>query len=244
MDVTATVAGLYRYPVQSVGGESLPVAHLGAKGITGDRAYGIADLELGCIAHSSRAKKEYRGLIAWTARYLAKPGDDNDASPVELDFGDATIRSDDSAIDRVISERLGMKAAFVRNDGSRVPLLYERSPCHLLTTATLRRLQQHHATGAFAPARFRPNVFLDCGETVGFVEQEWMGRDVALGGATINIDDLCKRCALTTRAQGALPADPGILQATTLLNKAIAGVYGAVVREGKVETGDKVTVTL
>ena len=73
LGVMAKVAGIYRYPVQSVRGESVAAATFAAHGIPGDRAYAIADLELGCVAHASRAKKQYRPLITWNARYLAEP---------------------------------------------------------------------------------------------------------------------------------------------------------------------------
>jgi uncharacterized protein YcbX len=236
------VAGLYRYPVQSVRGEELSATPFGPAGVIGDRAFGIADLELGVIAHASRAKKQYRALITWNARYLSEPGLDAEIPVVELDFADGTtIRSDDPTIDRSISDRLGMPAAFVRNDGSRVPLLYERSHCHLLTTATLQRLQQEHESGDFAPARFRPNILLDAGQDVGFLEQDWLGSQVTIGSATFDVNDVCKRCALTTRAQGALPDDPGILH-STVANKTIAGVYGSVVTAGVVKVGDAVRV--
>lgn len=238
--MSVKVSGLYRYPVQSVRGEALSQAVFGASGIPGDRAFAIADLELGVVSHSSRARKSYRPLITWNARFLTAV---DAASPViELDFADGnTIRSDDARIDAVISERLGMKAALVKNDGSRVPKLYDASPCHLLTTATLQRLAQEHEAGNFAPARFRPNIMLDAGDAVGFLEQDWVGNHVAIGSVTFDVNDVCKRCALTTRAQGDLPDDPGILHAT-VANKTIAGVYGAVAKAGTVQVGDVVKV--
>ena len=73
MTNSAKVAGLYRYPVQSVQGEELPALTFGPKGIQGDRAFAIADLELGVVAHVSRAKKQYRDMFSWRARYLAEP---------------------------------------------------------------------------------------------------------------------------------------------------------------------------
>lgn len=236
------VAGLYRYPVQSVQGEELTIATFGPKGVVGDRGFGIADLELGVIAHASRPKRQYRALITWRARYLAEPQLGTDLPVVELNFGDGTLlRSDSPDIDQRISERLGMPAALVRNDASRVPKLYDASHCHLLTTATLKRLKQEHESGDFAPARFRPNIMLDAGDAVGFLEEAWLGSKVTIGGAGFDINDACKRCALTTRAQGDLPDDPGILHSTAA-NKTVAGVYGSVVREGVVKVGDVVKV--
>jgi uncharacterized protein YcbX len=238
--VSVKVSGLYRYPVQSVRGEELPQTTFGPRGMPGDRAFAIVDLELGVIAHSSRAKRNYRALITWNARFLT---DVDAATPVvELDFADgSTMRSDDTKIDAVISERLGMPAAFVRNDGSHVPKLYELSHCHLLTTATLKRLQQEHESGNFAPARFRPNIMLDAGDAVGFIEEAWIGNHIAIGEATFDVNDVCKRCAMTTRPQGDLPNDPGILHAT-VANKTNAGVYSAIATQGMVKVGDVVKV--
>lgn len=241
MSEVGKVAGLYRYPVQSVRGEAMKSLAFGTRGIPGDRAYAIADLELGVVAHASRAKKPYRQLITWNARFLDEPRDGAEAPLVELDFGDASIRGDDARIDQVISDRLGMKAAFVRNDGSRVPKLYEPSHCHVLTSATVKRLQENHPGGNFDLARFRPSLYLDCGDRVGYVEQDWMNMNLSVGGVVFEINDVCKRCALTTRAQGDLPADPGILQATAL-NQTIAGMYGSVVQTGKVQLGDEATI--
>ena len=238
--MSVKVSGLYRYPVQSVRGEELAQATFGPSGIIGDRAFAIADLELGAVSHSSRAKKNYRPLVTWNARYLTAA--DAAAPVVELDFVDgSSIRSDDARINAVISERLGMAAAFVRNDGSRVPKLYDASHCHLLTTATLKRLAQEHPSGNFAPARFRPNIMLDAGAAIGFLEEGWLGQHVSVGTATFDVNDVCKRCAMTTRAQGDLPDDPGILHAT-VANKTVAGVYGAVAKQGVVKVGDAVKV--
>ncbi|MBI2254997.1 MAG: MOSC domain-containing protein [Proteobacteria bacterium] len=238
--MSVKVSGLYRYPVQSVRGEALPEVAFGPAGIPGDRAFAIADLDLGVVAHASRAKRSYRPLITWSAHYLTAI--DALAPVLEFDFADgSTLRSDDATFDAVISERLGMPAAFVKNDGSRVPKLYEASPCHLLTTATLRRLAEEHPSGNFAPARFRPNIMLNAGAAAGFLEQDWLGSQVRIGGATFDVNDVCKRCALTTRAQGDLPDDPGILH-STIANKTIAGVYGTVASQGTVRVGDVVRV--
>lgn len=243
MQGPVSIAGIYVYPVQSVRGEACPSATFMAAGIPGDRAYAIADLERNCIAHASHARKQYRPLITWGARYLENSSGPGGAiGTVELDFGDGSIRSDDTGIDRAISDRMGIAAAFVRNDGSRLPKLYEPSPCHLLTSATLRHLQEHYPAGEFDPARFRPNLYLDCGATSGFLEQEWMGCEVTIGSAVFEINDHCQRCALTTRAQGDLPADPGILQTAVRVNKTVAGMYAAVLQQGEVRVGDAVEV--
>lgn len=238
MTVVAKVAGLYRYPVQSVQGEELSTLAFGSKGVPGDRAFSIADLERNVVAHVSAARKNYRAMFNWHARFVSEPVLEKELPVIEIDFADGTaMRSDDAGIDKAISDRLEIDAALVRNNGSRIPILFESSPCHLLTTATLKRLQQEHEAGIFLPARFRPNIFLDAGSEIGFVEQEWIGQEAKIGSVTFDVNDVCKRCALTTRAQGDLPDDPGILH-STVVNKTIAGVYGNVVKAGSMKIGD------
>src|SRR5581483_5134211 len=153
------------------------------------------------------------------------------------------IASDDAAIDRVLSDRVGRAVELRGRGGQRAPKRYELAPCHLLTSATLKRLKQSHPEGEFAPERFRPNVLLDCGDTVGFIEQPWLGQRIAASsGAVLQGTEDCKRCALTTRAQGDLPSDPKILHTVMLENNTSAGIYARVARAGRIAVGDRVVV--
>ena len=57
------VAGLWRYPVRSLRGEALRCLPVGLDGVVGDRAYGIADPEIGELVSSSQGKRRWRGLV-------------------------------------------------------------------------------------------------------------------------------------------------------------------------------------
>ena len=86
---------------------------------------------------------------------------------------------------------------------------YQSSPCHLLTSATLKALGAVYPTGQFVSRRFRPNVMLDCGDEAGFIETGWMNRALAIGPVAMTVTEHCLRCALTTRAAPALMHGPG-----------------------------------
>jgi hypothetical protein len=42
-------------------------------------------------------------------------------------------------------------------------------------------LSAAYPSGRFVSQRFRPNVTLDCGDAVGFLETDWIGRSLAVG---------------------------------------------------------------
>jgi len=231
------VSELWRYPVQSLRGESLAKLDFTERSALGDRGYCVAEADTG--AAGTAARPPWKMLVTWSARYVAEPQPGGELPLVEVSFPDAvSLRSDDARINAAMSERIGRKVRLARSDAPDVALPYKASPCHLLTSATLKALTKAYPQGRFVPARFRPNVVLDCGDTTGFVESGWLGSDLALGEVALDINEHCERCALTTRPQGDLPMDPGILHTAQQFNQNHVGVYGAVRRAGKVELGD------
>lgn len=237
-----TVSGLWIYPVQSLRGQAMTALDFQSRGLTGDRGYGIADLETGIMVGSSSAKRAWRPLITWDAVYVRPIDDHADLPSVEIRFPDgAHVMSDDSGVHRLLSDRLGKAVELQRNDGMKAQKRYDLSHCHLLTSATLKRLAAAYPAGRFDPVRFRPNIALDCGDQVGFIENAWIGRTVAAdSGSHLTVSADCVRCAMTTREQGDLPSDPGILHTVTALNHTNAGIYASVAAAGKVGMGDSI----
>lgn len=231
------VSELWRYPVQSLRGESVSALDFTDAGIVGDRGYCVAEAETG--AAGTAARPPWKMLVTWSARYLVEPASGRDLPVVEISFPDgATMFSDDTRIHDAMSERIGRPVRLARSDAPDVTLPYKASHCHLLTSATLKALTAAYPAGRFEPARFRPNVVLDCGATTGFIENGWLGSDLDLGAVRLDINEHCVRCALTTRPQADLPMDPGILHTAQQFNENHVGVYGAVRRAGRLKPGD------
>jgi uncharacterized protein YcbX len=76
---------LWRYPVKSMGGESLASAAVGAAGLPGDRAWALRDEQAGEI----RGAKKIPGLLHCRARYPAPPGE-IPSPPAEIALPDGT----------------------------------------------------------------------------------------------------------------------------------------------------------
>jgi uncharacterized protein len=74
---------------------------------------------------------------------------------------------------------------------------------HLLTTATLARLQELYPAGRFDLHRFRPNLLIQPTEhRTEFVENDWIGRTVRIGeDVELRITAPCGRCVMTTLPQ-------------------------------------------
>ena len=126
---------------------------------------------------------------------------------------------------------------------------------HLMTTATLARLAELRPESTFNARRFRPNVMIASPEGAeGFVENAWVGRELAIGDEVrLRISDPTPRCSVPTLAQRELDRDPQLLRTIVEHNTLpvpvldgealpCAGVYGFVLRAGRLKRGDRVRV--
>jgi len=230
------VSELWRYPVQSLQGEQHTALPFTTEGVVGDRGYSVVD---DTNEGGTAARPPWKNLIGWRARYLAEPKAGADLPKVEITFDDGTqMISDDARLGGAISERLGRRGRLAVTAAPDVKRPYVASPCHLLTTATLKALSAAYPSGRFVSQRFRPNVTLDCGDTVGFIETGWIGRSLTVGPLAMKGTEHCLRCALTTRPQGDLSKDPGILHTAQQHNENRVGIYTEIAAAGVLRLGD------
>jgi uncharacterized protein YcbX len=251
MDLRGTkigeVAALWRYPVRSLRGEKLDALEVALGGVVGDRAYGIADPEIGELVSSAQGKRRWRGLVTLSARFDGVPPEDGPAPPAVLETPDGrAVRTDESDIDARLTEIVGRPAKLSTKQAvteGRMKEPYGHAPIHLLTTASLAAFTRHYPSSRFEAERFRPNLLLDTGALEGFVESQWIGRVLAVGhDLRLVVKDHCVRCVMTTLAQGDLPQDPAILQVVNETNKTHAGIYADVTRPGVMKIGDPVVL--
>jgi uncharacterized protein YcbX len=127
--------------------------------------------------------------------------------------------------------------------------LFDATTLHVITTSTLRHLSELAPDADFDVRRYRPNVLVDdAGE--GFVENDWVGSTLSLGGvAAARVDMPTMRCTMTTVARDGMAQDRAQLQAIAKHNRleiagmgtwACAGIYATITAEGHVAVGDAV----
>jgi uncharacterized protein YcbX len=230
----ARVLAVHRYPVKSTSGEALPAAVVDARGLVGDRTWAVRDADgrLGS-GKSTRRFRRMPGLLDLAARL----GDDG--VPVLALPDGRHLRADDPAVHDVVSAHVGRPVTLApESDVSH----FDDGPVHLLTTSTLRALEAAHGE-PLDPRRFRPNLVLAT-DAEGYVEDDWTGREVALGDAVVlRVTALMPRCVMVNLAQcDGVRADGGVLQAATDAHAGSVGVVAEVVRPGRVAVGDPVRV--
>jgi uncharacterized protein YcbX len=263
------VVSVWRYPVKSMMGEELNATEVTERGLLGDRAYALVDGADEKVATAKNPRK-WPTLFNFRASFIEPPRLTASLPPVRITLPNGSIttsqRSDrnevlSNALNRTVTlnvtERGPARSAnaeeywpdmegldhrdtvtdFALPEGT----FFDCATVHLLTTATLDRLEELYPRGRFEVRRFRPNIVVEpaSGET-SFVENGWIGQTLAIGDEVrLSITGPCGRCVMTTLAQGELPKDSGILRAAVQHNKGNVGVYAAVVRGGTIRRGDR-----
>ena len=266
--ISATITGLWRYPVKSMQGEELNAAEVTERGAVGDRAYALVDRETGKVASAKNPRKWAR-LFDFRAAYVEPPRAGAPLPPVRITLPDGTLTTSAAAnANAVLSKAIGRQVTLA-STSPEAPALEEYWPdidgltrrdeltdesmmkrtffdaavVHVLTTATLDRLRTLYTDGRFEVHRFRPNLVLTPdAPQAGFIEDSWVGRTLVIGDVRIAVLRPSSRCVMTTLPQGDLPGDAGILRAAAKFHDAKVGVYGAVERGGPIRRGDAVRI--
>jgi len=293
MTTGGSVAELWRFPVKSMRGDQLEEVTVTERGVLGDRAYALIDVDTGKVA-SAKSVRLFPDLLACRAAFTEPPRAERELPPVRIDLPNGrSVTSDSSDADRTLSAywRRGVRLVRVAPDdftidqyhpdvegadpggnrdtvveqkagaalfaalGMKSPVptdaFFDAFPVSVLTTSTLARLHELRPQSRFEPRRFRMNMIIRT-EQPGFVENGWVGRQLAFGaGVRINVAMLDPRCVMTTLAQEDLPQDTDVLRTLVHHNRLqvgdsgqypCAGVFAVVVAPGTVRTGDSVTV--
>ncbi len=281
--MTASVREIFRYPVKSLGGESLTQVQLTPGGLPGDRAWAVRDEVNGGI----RGAKKLPRLMELQSRYEKAPTDTG-SSPARIRLTDGTEletgQSDvndrlSAAIDHQVSlwpllpadaldhYRRGapshtdmeqeLRAMFGRTPDEPLPDLsvfppellefesppgtyFDAYPILVVTDSSLDEIQRRVPDSVFDVRRFRPNFVVTGTEgSTPFIERQWEGRRLRLGGATLKLTIECPRCVMTTHGFEDLPKDPGIMRALVKETGGNLGIYAEVETPGPVKLGDE-----
>ena len=144
------------------------------------------------------------------------------------------VRGDDDAVHAALSGHLGHPVRLAREQ--EVPH-FDDGPVHLVTTASLRQVERAHGRPV-DPVRLRPNLLMDTPGD-GFVEDSWVGREVATGSdVVLAVRMRTPRCVMVDLPQPGVTIDGRLLQTSPDLNDTCLGVVADVVRGGTIRIGD------
>jgi MOSC domain-containing protein len=152
----------------------------------------------------------------------------------------------------VVEARLG--AAFFNEQGLPSAVaedsFFDLFPLSVLTTSSLDQLGELEPESRFDIRRFRMNVIVETASR-GFVENEWLGRTLAIGAEVrVGVALPDPRCVMPSLAQEDLPKDSRILKALVRHNRIdvagtlypCAGVYAVTEATGAIRREDRVSL--
>ena len=255
----ATVASLWRYPVKSMRGEEMEEMFAGYSGVYGDRLFAF-ESSANTKGFPFFTGRDQRQMIRYRARFrnpekAARPVNMSEAeklSPninpisagaselmidVETPDGKTFAIDDPALIDHLranIDEKHELR--LLRSDKA----MTDCRPLSIFSVQTAKKLGVE--TGlAVDERRFRANVYVDLASSEGFAEDEFVGRSLRIGSrVTVAVLQRDGRCMMVTLDPDTAEKTPAILKAVAQAHEGMAGVYGAVLREGMIRKGDPV----
>lgn len=228
--VPMTVLGVRRYPIKSMGGETLERADLDARGLAGDRWYAVVDDDgrLACGKDSRRFRRR-DAVFAYAARtddagivYVERHADSWAVGSAELDAELSAVFGDPV---KVLAEQ-------------QTPY-YDAGPVSLVGTATLDWCARELGVDA-DPRRLRANLLV--ATTTPFEEEAWAGRTLTIGGVRLGVTERIERCRTIDLEQDGVTGTTRWLKPLGAERELCVGIYADVVAPGSVVAGDAVEV--
>jgi len=231
------VEALFRYPVKSMSGELLEAADLGWHGLDGDRrlAFRRAD-DRGGFPWLTAGRLPELILFAPQRRGPAVGG--NLPTHVRTPEGEElAIFGQELATD--VGRRHGSPVEMMHlNRG-----IFDEASISVITSATVGEIGRLAAQPPDV-RRFRPNILISSRRSVSFEEDEWVGGVLTFGepneGAAISITSRDVRCSMVNLDPDSARPAAEVLKAIVRVRDNKAGVYGTVIRTGRLRVGQPI----
>ena len=231
------VEAIFRYPVKSMGGERLAAAAVGWHGIDGDRRLAFRRLD-------DRSGFPWLSAGKLPELVLFAPQRVADSAPEDLPTHIRTPQGKDLP---VFGEELA--AEVERRYGSPVEMMqlkhgiFDEASISVIASETVREISRLAGQSADV-RRFRPNVVVRLRRPAAFQEDEWVGGVLTFGegndAPAIYVTMRDERCSMVNLDPDSASAAPEMLKAVVRVNQNKAGIYGALIRTGRVAVGQRV----
>ncbi|MEO0974154.1 MAG: MOSC domain-containing protein [Pseudomonadota bacterium] len=229
------VVGLWRYPVKSMGAESLTEVDAGWFGLDGDRRWAFVrdgQPQSGFPWLTLRDRADMRQFLP----SFADPQRPNGSPTRVTTPTGATLDVADPALAR---ELWPDGARVVRYDRG----VFDTFPLSFITTQTIAQLGERLGRQLHVQ-RFRPNFLVEATGGASFPEDDWVGGELHIGAARVRVDVRDRRCAVITIDPETTEQDREVLRTVAREREGCLGVYGTTVLPGRVRVGDEVRLSM
>ena len=228
------VEAIFRYPVKSMGGERLEVANLGWHGLDGDRRLAFRRMD-----DRSGFPWLTAGKLPDLLLFAPQRGED-------LADGDLPthIRTPDGEEMLVFGDDLATEVG--RRYGAPVQMMqmkhgiFDDACISVVASETVREIGRL-ARQTPDVRRFRPNIVVSLRRPIPFQEDEWVGGVLLFGSGdeapaiAVTMRDV--RCAMLNLDPDSAKPAPEVMKAVVRANQNNAGIYGTVIRTGRLSVG-------
>lgn len=231
------VAALYRYPVKSMRGERLDEVTAGWHGLDGDRRLAL------------RRTGDRSGFPWLTASKLPEMVLFTPERQGNVRTGELPTHVRTPGGDALQLSGPELAAEIARRGGEPVEMvhlnrgIFDEANISLIADATIAAISRLAAVPEDV-RRFRPNVLVASGRPVAFDEGDWVGGVLRFGedddAAAVFVTNHDERCAMVNYDPDTAQPAAGVLKAIVRANGNTAGVYGAVVRPGRLRVGQPI----
>ena len=226
------VVALWRYPVKSMAGESLAAADVSWHGIAGDRRWAFVRSDAPRPGFPWLTLRECGEMSQYRPSFSAPDVPDRSPTLVRTPCG-----AELDIANPELAKELHPQATVIKHDGG----IFDTFPISLISTQTIAGLGE--MVGAELDVRrFRPNIVVEAAAETAFVEDDWVGRELRLGGLRMRIDKRDGRCVVINIDPRSTRRNAAVLRAVTRNREGYLGVYGSTVQPGRVTVGDTILV--
>lgn len=230
-------------PVKSLAVREVETADLGPWGVAGDRRFFLVD-DRGRLVNGLRCGRLATARADWDGATLTitlpdgtrAAAEPRPTEPIAVDWElgySVSGRVVDGPFAEALEPLAGRRLRLVQADEERSG--WSEHPVSMIGSASIAALR----TPPPESKRFRMLVEVSGGEACA--EDGWVGRRVSVGEAVIAVRKVCRRCATTTHDPRTGTRDFDTLRVLLATRGSIdLGVYGDVVRPGRLQIGDEV----
>lgn len=238
--VIGRLVALWRYPVKSMGGDSLEAVDVSWNGLAGDRRWAFIRDGMTHSGFPWLTIRELPGMAQYQP--WLTDAEHPDVSPAmvrtpsgrELDVADPELAAE-------LARGVGCTVRVLKQDRG----IFDTMPLSILTTQSVASLGRLVAADLDV-RRFRPNLLIDTGSDGGFPETDWVGATLQLGegdaAVRLRVDRRDRRCVIINTDPVTTERDPAILRALARERDACLGTYGTTVQPGRITIGDPVVL--
>lgn len=262
-----SVAALYRYPLKSAQGESLPEAVVETGGLRGDRTWACLDDADGTVGSAKHPRRWGRllgvGTSLGSALTLRVQGRDVLAGSADADLALSDLLGrpvrlgrevpPNARLHRQLPDEDGMVPEWMAGVGAGQETVTDLSAgkrfldfadVHIVTTGALAALAASLGRPSVPAARFRPNIVFDAPADPA------PGTELRLGEAVLRVISPTPRCAVPGIADPDQLVDRDLLGTLArhhrltlpgLGRAACFGVYAEVLQPGRLRVGEGLT---